>query len=86
MFSARLSLLLFLLHAGLTLPASPQTQPRAEKLKSLTLQQLGEVTNIPDALRFVPGVNVVRVNGSRNWAVGIPGFGDPFSSSSTARR
>ena len=37
------------------------------------------VTNIPDALRLIPGVNVARVNGSRNWAVGIRGFGDQFS-------
>ncbi len=37
------------------------------------------VTNVPDALRLVPGVNVARVNGSRNWAVGIRGFGDQFS-------
>jgi len=37
------------------------------------------VTNIPDALRLVPGVNVERVSGSRNWAVGIRGFGDQFS-------
>ena len=37
------------------------------------------VTSIPDALRLVPGVNVARVNGSRNWAVGIRGFGDQFS-------
>jgi iron complex outermembrane recepter protein len=36
-------------------------------------------TSIPDALRLVPGVNVARVNGSRNWAVGIRGFGDQFS-------
>lgn len=37
------------------------------------------VTNIPDALRLIPGVNVFRVNGSRNWAVGIRGFADQFS-------
>lgn len=37
------------------------------------------VTNIPDALRLVPGVNVERVNGSRNWAVGIRGLGDQYS-------
>lgn len=37
------------------------------------------VTNLPDALRLVPGVNVERLNGSRNWAVGIRGFGDQFS-------
>ena len=37
------------------------------------------VTNIPDALRLIPGVNVARVNGSRNWAVGIRGFADQFS-------
>lgn len=37
------------------------------------------VTNIPDALRLVPGVNVERVNGSRNWAVSIRGLGDQYS-------
>src|SRR5689334_8575248 len=39
------------------------------------------VTNVPDALRLAPGVNVARVNGGRNWAVGIRGFGDQFSKS-----
>ena len=37
------------------------------------------VTNVADALRLVPGVNVERVNGSRNWAVGIRGLGDQYS-------
>src|SRR5579863_3234395 len=37
------------------------------------------VTSVPDALRLIPGVNVARVNGSRNWAVGIRGFADQFS-------
>ncbi len=37
------------------------------------------VTSVPDALRLVPGVNVARVNGARNWAVGIRGLGDQFS-------
>jgi iron complex outermembrane receptor protein len=37
------------------------------------------VTNVPDALRLIPGVNVFRVNGSRNWAVGIRGLADQFS-------
>jgi iron complex outermembrane receptor protein len=37
------------------------------------------VTSVPDALRLIPGVNVARVNGSRNWAIGIRGFGDQFS-------
>jgi iron complex outermembrane receptor protein len=111
MFPARALVLFVLLHAGLIQAETPQNQRRAENLKSLTLQQLGEievttqskeptqvwdtpaaiyvltgedirragVTNIPDALRLVPGVNVARVNGSRNWAVGIRGFGDQFS-------
>ncbi|MEO8727647.1 MAG: TonB-dependent receptor [Acidobacteriaceae bacterium] len=38
-------------------------------------------TNIPDVLRLVPGVQVARINGDRNWAVGIRGFGDQFSKS-----
>ena len=37
------------------------------------------VTNVPDALRLVPGVTVARVNGTRNWAVAIRGLGDQFS-------
>ncbi len=37
------------------------------------------VTNVPDALRLAPGVNVARVNGTRNWAVSIRGLGDQFS-------
>jgi iron complex outermembrane receptor protein len=37
------------------------------------------VTSVPDALRLIPGVNVARVNGSRNWAIGIRGFGDQYS-------
>jgi iron complex outermembrane receptor protein len=37
------------------------------------------VTNIPDALRLIPGVNVERVNGDRNWVVAIRGLGDQYS-------
>ncbi|HKF48370.1 MAG TPA: TonB-dependent receptor [Terracidiphilus sp.] len=37
------------------------------------------VTRIPDALRLIPGVNVARVNGSRNWVVAIRGLGDQYS-------
>jgi iron complex outermembrane receptor protein len=37
------------------------------------------VTNIPDALRLVPGVNVARVSGDRNWVVAIRGLGDQYS-------
>lgn len=32
------------------------------------------VTNVPDALRLVPGVDVARIN-SNQWAIGIRGFG-----------
>jgi len=39
------------------------------------------VTNVPDALRLAPGVQVARVNGGRNWAVAIRGFADQFSKS-----
>jgi iron complex outermembrane receptor protein len=39
------------------------------------------VTNIPDALRLVPGVDVARIDTSRNWVVGIRGFGDQYSKS-----
>lgn len=111
MFPAPALVLVILLHAGLIQAETPQSQHRADNLKSMTLQQLGDievttqskeptqvrdtpaaiyvltgedirrsgVTSIPDALRLVPGVNVARVNGSRNWAVGIRGFGDQFS-------
>ncbi len=37
------------------------------------------VTSIPDALRLVPGVDVARVNGDRNWAVVIRGLADQYS-------
>src|SRR5690348_307509 len=30
-------------------------------------------TTIPDALRLVPGVEVARIDNSRNWVVGIRG-------------
>jgi iron complex outermembrane recepter protein len=91
--------------------APARSKDRGQNLKSLTLEQLGNLevttqskeptqvwdtpaaiyvvtaedirrsgaTSIADALRLVPGVNVARVNGSRNWAVGIRGFGDQFS-------
>jgi iron complex outermembrane receptor protein len=36
-------------------------------------------TNVPDALRLVPGVDVARVNGDRNWVVVIRGLGDQYS-------
>lgn len=39
------------------------------------------VTSIPDALRLVPGLDVARIDTSRNWVVGIRGFGDQFSKS-----
>jgi len=37
------------------------------------------VTSVPDALRLVPGVNVERVSGDRNWVVAIRGLGDQYS-------
>jgi iron complex outermembrane recepter protein len=37
-------------------------------------------TDIPDLLRLAPGVEVSRID-SRQWAVGIRGFGDQFSKS-----
>jgi len=93
------------------LAATEPSDRQAQQLKSLTLEQLGNVevttqskeptevwntpaavyvltnedirrsgvTSVPDALRLVPGVNVFRVNGSRNWAVGIRGLADQFS-------
>jgi iron complex outermembrane receptor protein len=36
------------------------------------------VTNIPDALRMVPGVNVARID-SNKWAVNVRGFNSRFS-------
>jgi iron complex outermembrane receptor protein len=38
-------------------------------------------TSIPDVLRLVPGVDVARIDTSRNWVVGIRGFGDQFAKS-----
>lgn len=37
------------------------------------------VTSVPDALRLVPGVDVARVSGDRNWVVAIRGLGDQYS-------
>ena len=39
------------------------------------------VTTVPDALRLLPGIDVARIDTSRNWVVGIRGFGDQFSKS-----
>jgi iron complex outermembrane recepter protein len=39
------------------------------------------VISIADALRLVPGVEVAQIDASRNWVVGIRGFGDQFSKS-----
>lgn len=107
----RTALLGFALSSCLLLAAKQPTHQQAQQLKSLTLEQLGNVevttqskeptevwntpaavyvltgedirrsgvTNVPDALRLIPGVNVFRVNGSRNWAVGIRGLADQFS-------
>ena len=36
-------------------------------------------TSVPDMLRLVPGVEVARIDSSRNWVVGIRGFGDQYS-------
>lgn len=108
--SFRTTVLTFVLSPCL-LSAAKQHSDQAQQLKSLTLEQLGNVevttqskeptevwdtpsavyvltsedirrsgvTSVPDALRLVPGVNVFRVNGSRNWAVGIRGLADQFS-------
>ena len=111
MFAVRSAVLLLVSIPCLLQAADPRAQRTAQQLKSLTLEQLGNlevttqskeptevwntpaaiyvltsedirrsgVTNIPDALRLIPGVNVARVNGSRNWVVAIRGFGDQFS-------
>jgi iron complex outermembrane receptor protein len=108
---SRIALLSFVLFPCLSLAATQPSDKQAQQLKSLTLEQLGNlevttqskeptevwntpaavyvltsddirrsgVTSVPDALRLVPGVNVFRVNGSRNWAVGIRGLADQFS-------
>lgn len=93
--------------------AQQETGLEVERLRRLSLQELGSIevtavskapeavrnvsaaifvltradiersgaTTIPDALRLVPGVDVARVDTSRNWVVGIRGFGDQFSKS-----
>jgi iron complex outermembrane receptor protein len=38
-------------------------------------------TSVPDVLRLAPGVEVARIDSSRNWVVGVRGFGDQFSKS-----
>ena len=109
--SFRKAMLSLVFYPCLLSAATQPTDRQAQQLKSLTLEQLGNVevttqskeptevwntpaaiyvltaddirragvTNVPDALRLVPGVNVFRVNGSRNWAVGIRGLADQFS-------
>src|SRR3569623_308036 len=107
----RIALLTFALVPGMLHAANQPSDKQAQQLKSLTLEQLGNVevttqskeptevwntpaaiyvltaddirrsgvTSVPDALRLVPGVNVFRVNGYRNWAVGVRGLADQFS-------
>src|SRR3569833_1877131 len=107
----RTAVLSILLFPCILLAARQGSDTQTQQLKSLTLEQLGNievttqskeptevwntpaavyvltsddirrsgVTSVPDALRLVPGVNVFRVNGSRNWAVGIRGLADQFS-------
>jgi iron complex outermembrane receptor protein len=107
----RTAVLGFALFPCLLEAATQPSDRQAQQLKSLTLEQLGNievttqskepteiwntpaaiyvltgedirrsgVTNVPDALRLIPGVNVFRVNGARNWAVGIRGLADQFS-------
>jgi len=107
----RTSVLLLCLWPCLLQAGKQPSDKRTQQLKSLSLEQLGNIevttqskeptqvwntpaaiyvltgddirrsgaTSIPDALRLIPGVNVARVNGSRNWAVGIRGFADQFS-------
>src|SRR3569833_1030150 len=107
----RTAVLSILLFPSTLLAAVQPSDKQAQQLKSLTLEQLGNlevttqskeptevwntpaavyvltgedirrscVTSIPDALRLVPGVNVFRGYGSRNWAVGVRGLADQFS-------
>jgi len=107
----RTAVLNFVYSPCVLLAATQPSDKQTQQLKSLTLEQLGNlevttqskeptevwntpaavyvltseeirrsgVTSVPDALRLVPGVNVFRVNGSRNWAVGIRGLADQFS-------
>jgi iron complex outermembrane receptor protein len=111
MFSARMAVLLLVAVACAAQTAQPTAGTQTQHLKSLSLEQLGNVevttqskeptqlwnapaavyvlsnedirrsgvTSVPDALRLVPGLNVARVSGSRNWAIGIRGLGDQYS-------
>jgi len=111
MFLARTVVLSFASLPCVLMAATQPSDRQTQQLKSLTLEQLGDIevttqskeptevwntpaavyvlssddirrsgiTSVPDALRLVPGVNVFRVNGSRNWAVGIRGLADQFS-------
>jgi iron complex outermembrane receptor protein len=108
----RLLACLLLLAGAFAHSEDPQPQPADQKLKSLTLEQLGEIevttyskapsqllktpaaiyvitsddilrsgaTNIAEALRLAPGVEVGRMN-SDNWAIGIRGLQNNFSKS-----
>jgi iron complex outermembrane receptor protein len=62
-------------------PASVARTPAA--IYVITQEDIARsgATSIPDLLRFVPGVDVARIDTSRNWVVGIRGFGDQFSKS-----
>jgi iron complex outermembrane receptor protein len=62
-------------------PEEVWTTPAAIFVLTQTDIERSGVTTIPDALRLVPGVNVARIDTSRNWVVGIRGFGDQFSKS-----
>jgi iron complex outermembrane receptor protein len=63
--------------------ASGNRQPVARVPAAVTvlrgddLRRLG-VRTVAEALRFVPGMSVARVDGNR-WAVSARGFNDPFA-------
>lgn len=52
----------------------------AASISVITQEDLHEsgVTNVPDALRLVPGVQVARINGN-SWAISIRGFNGEYS-------
>jgi iron complex outermembrane receptor protein len=59
-------------------PEAVASAPAAVYVVTTDQIQRSGVTNIPDALRLVPGVQVARLD-SNSWAISIRGFNSPLS-------
>lgn len=63
--------------------ASRRPEPRSEAAAALSVISGSDIakmgaTNIPDALRLIPGVHVARIDAAK-WAVSVRGFSNRFS-------